>query len=54
MFYTKKHKKLNGHCLLIPSAVEEKWGQKGCLPQSVPPFVPTQAHSGDPGQGGAV
>ncbi len=29
-------------------------GQKGCLPQSVPPFVPTQAHCGDPGQGGAV
>ncbi len=33
---------------------EEKWGQKGCLPQSIPPFVPTQARSGDPGQGGAV
>ncbi len=29
-------------------------GQKGCLPQSVPPFVPTQAPIGDPRQGGAV
>ncbi len=29
-------------------------GEKGCLPQSFPPFVPMQARSGDPRQGGAV